>query len=116
MRAVLQSAFTVTTGLGNLLVVLMEATLSEVLEKVSNFQIQLYKLWNVSNLFFAGGISLFVCWIDVCRHVTFGLDGISLQIRGLHNCREKEIRLQIDSFWAVVIFRDYFLMTKISKI
>ena len=48
--------------------------------------------------FFAGGISLFVCWIDVCRHVTFGLDGISLQIRGLHNCREKEIRLQIDSF------------------
>ena len=34
MRAVLQSAFTVTTGLGNILVALIEATLSEVLEKV----------------------------------------------------------------------------------
>jgi len=33
MRAVLQSAFTVTTGLGNILVALIEATLSEVLEK-----------------------------------------------------------------------------------
>ena len=35
MRAVLQSAFTVTTGLGNLLVVLVEATLNKYLVRVS---------------------------------------------------------------------------------
>lgn len=92
MRAVLQSAFTVTTGLGNILVALIEATLSEVLEKVCQ---TCWDTWYVLiTYFFAGGISLFVCWIDVCRHVTFGMDGISIQIRGLH----KEKRKEIDSF------------------
>ena len=88
MRAVLQSAFTVTTGLGNLLVVLVEATLNKYLVRVSTCSTH-YPIKNSNFTIFPVAIGLFVCWIDVCGHVAFGLDGIKIHIRGLHQERKE---------------------------
>ena len=91
MRAVLQSAFTVTTGLGNLLVVLVEATLNKYLVRVSTCSSH-YVIKYSNFTIFPVAIGLFVCWIDVCGHVAFGMDGIKIHIRGLHQER-KEIEI-----------------------
>ena len=61
MRAVLQSAYTVTTGLGNLLVVLVEASLNKVLVRVSNALNPKYFLSNFLYPIIVP-IGVLICW------------------------------------------------------
>ena len=89
MRAVLQSAYTVTTGLGNIIDVTVMLALSGVLEsRVSVFFIPKYLMCLFLMKCMILGVSLFlICWSDDGRYGSFGLHGHQVQVRQLHRSR-----------------------------